>query len=140
MVPEGSNGKHQTRVRVRYSETDRMGVVYHSNYLIWMEIGRVELIRSLGLNYRNLEESEGIALAVIEAQCRYLSPARYDQEVTIEASISSFTPRSVTFGYDIRAADCGRLLATGQTRHVWVNREIKSTRLPEQYLEILRKG
>lgn len=132
--------KHRTQVRVRYAETDQMGVVYHANYLVWMEIGRVELVRSLGLNYRDLEQSEGLALAVVEAKCRYLFPARYDEEIRVETSVEAFTPRSIDFGYELSAADSGRLVATGQTRHLWVNRDMRPSRLPEQYLDRLRLG
>lgn len=129
---------HESRVRVRYAETDQMGVVYHANYLVWMEIGRVELVRSLGLNYKDLETTEGLALAVVEVGCRYLHPARYDQEIAIVTTVARFTPRSIRFGYELRAVEENRLLATAETSHVWLNREMRPTRLPEQYLSKLR--
>ena len=125
--------KHQVRLRVRYAETDQMGVVYHANYLVWMEIGRVELVRSLGISYKDLEEKEGLCLAVTAASCRYLHPARYDQEIVIETEIAQSTPRTVEFSYRIRAADSSRLLAEGATEHMWLNREFRPTRLPVQY-------
>lgn len=124
---------HQTRLRVRYAETDQMGVVYHANYLIWMEIGRVELVRSLGIDYKALEEQEGLCLAVTAASCRYLHPARYDQEILVEAEIASASSRRVEFVYRIGSAEPERLLAEGSTRHVWLNREWRPARLPERY-------
>jgi acyl-CoA thioester hydrolase len=129
--------KHRTRVRVRYAETDQMGVVYYANYLIWMEIGRVELFRSWGFNYKDIEETEGLFLAVIESNCRYLRPARYDQEIVVETEVSNSNPRVVEFTYNMIAADGGTLLATGVTRHMWLSREWRPARLPEQYLTII---
>jgi acyl-CoA thioester hydrolase len=126
-------GKHQVRFRVRYAETDQMGVVYHANYLIWMEIGRVELVRSRGFNYKDLEKAEGILLSVVEAQCRYLSPARYDDEICVQTEIRRANARLIEFGYEIRCATDDRILATGSTRHIWLNREMKPARLPEKY-------
>jgi acyl-CoA thioester hydrolase len=118
---------------VRYAETDQMGVVYHANYLVWMEIGRVELVRSLGLNYKDLEVRDGLCLAVTAASCRYLSPARYDQEIVVHTEIAKATPRGMEFAYRIRSANPDRLLAEGSTRHMWLNREWRPTRLPERY-------
>jgi acyl-CoA thioester hydrolase len=131
---------HQTHLRVRYSETDQMGVVYHANYLIWMEIGRVELVRSRGFHYKQVEQSEGIFLTVVEANCRYLYPARYDQEIVVQTEVVSSNPRVIEFSYQIRSADPDKLLAEGSTRHVWLNRDWRPTRLPEQYHEALRIG
>ena len=132
--------KHETRVRVRYAETDQMGVAYYANYFIWMEIGRVELVRSLGCNYKELEQSEGLFLSVVGAHCRYLYPATYDQELIIRTAVLSSNRRSVEFGYEILSADPGKLLAEGSTRHVWLNREWRPTRLPEKYEFLLRAG
>jgi acyl-CoA thioester hydrolase len=122
---------HETRLRVRYAETDQMGVVYYANYYVWMEIGRVEFVRSRGVSYRELEEQEGLFLAVIESQCRYLAPARYDQEIIVETSVASANARVVEFVYQIRSAE--RVLAKGSTRHMWLNREWRPTNLPERY-------
>jgi acyl-CoA thioester hydrolase len=118
---------------VRYAETDQMGVVYYANYLIWMELGRVELVRSRGFPYKDLEDTEGLFLAVMEAHCRYLHPARYDQEIVVETEIASANPRVTEFSYEIRSADAERLLATGTTKHMWLNREWRPTKLPERY-------
>ena len=124
---------HQTRLRVRYAETDQMGVVYYANYLVWMEVGRVELVRSLGFQYKDLEQAEGLYLSVIEADCRYLYPARYDQEIAVETNIVKATSRTVEFGYRISSVEPERLLAEGTTRHIWLNREWRPASLPEKY-------
>ena len=132
--------QHQTRVRVRYAETDQMGVVYHANYLVWMEIGRVELVRSLGLDYKRLEESEGLYLSVIEATCRYRRPARYDQEVVVQTEIAKATSRVIEFAYELRLADTDCVLADGMTRHIWLNRDWRPTRLSDLYCKVLQIG
>lgn len=120
-------------MRVRYAETDQMGVVYHANYLVWMEMGRTELCRSLGTRYRDLEEQDGILLAVVEATCRYLFPARYDEEILVETSVTRSTSRLLEFSYTITNAESGQLLATGSTTHLFCSRELKPSRLPEKY-------
>jgi len=119
-------------LRVRYAETDQMGIVYHSNYLIWMEVGRVEYCRSKGIRYRDMEAEEGILLVVAEANCRYASPALFDEEVVIRTRIAEASPRVVRFEYEMNGAD-SRRLATGFTKHVFCNRERRATRLPEKY-------
>jgi len=124
---------HQTRVRVRYAETDQMGVVYYANYLVWMEVARVEFCKALGFCYRDMELEDGVLLAVIEAQCRYLYPARFDEEVIVETRIAEANSRVVEFAYEMRLADDGRKLATGSTRHIFCNREMRRVRLPEKY-------
>ena len=124
---------HQVRLRVRYAETDQMGVVYHANYLIWMEVGRVEYCRNAGLRYRDLEREGGIRLAVVEANCRYLAPARYDEEVIVETSVREVSPRMVKFGYEIRNGESNHVLATRFTKHVFLGEELKPQKLPEQY-------
>jgi acyl-CoA thioester hydrolase len=128
---------HQTSLRVRYAETDQMGVVYYANYLVWMEVGRVELVRSLGFQYRELEQSEGLYLSVIEAHCRYIYPARYDQEIVVETTIVKATSRTVEFGYRIGSVEPERLLAEGATRHLWLNKEWRPASLPERYRSAL---
>jgi acyl-CoA thioester hydrolase len=132
--------KHRTTFRVRYAETDQMGVVYYANYLIWMEIGRVELVRARGFDYKQLEEAEGLFLSVIDADCHYLYPARYDEEIVVQTEVVNSTSRTIEFAYQIRSATSGRLLAQGSTRHIWLNREWRPVRLPEQYREVLRIG
>jgi acyl-CoA thioester hydrolase len=121
----------QTCLRVRYAETDQMGVVHHANYLVWMEVGRVELCKSLGFNYRDMERDDGIYLVVADATCRYRAPARFDDEVTVKTRVESANKRIVVFAYEIHTGD--RLLATASTRHVFVSRQMERTRLPQKY-------
>jgi acyl-CoA thioester hydrolase len=124
---------NETRLRVRYVETDQMGVVYYANYLVWMEVGRVELCKACGFNYRDMETEDGIFLAVAESHCRYRAPARFDDEVIVRTSIDTANKRMVTFGYEMRLAEGGRRLATGSTRHVFVSRAMRPTHLPVKY-------
>ena len=121
----------ETRLRVRYAETDQMGVVYYANYLVWMEVSRVDLCKACGFNYRDMERDDGVLLAVAEANCRYKFPARFDDEVTVKAWIEDANTRMVTFHYEMSAA--GHMLATGFTRHIYVSREMQRVRLPEKY-------
>lgn len=127
---------HESTVRVRYAETDQMGVVYHSNYLIWMEVGRVELCRSLGFSYTDMEREDGLLLAVVEVNCRYLHPARYDDEVIVKAWVEKATTRGVRFGYEMRRAGDGRKLSTATTRHIFCGLDMRPMRLPEKYFKL----
>jgi acyl-CoA thioester hydrolase len=124
---------HETRLRVRYAETDQMGVVYYANYLVWMEVGRVEYCRASGVQYRDLEIDAGILLAVVDAQCRYISPARYDEEIVIKTWVETPNPRAMRFQYEMRAAHDNRLIATGETNHIFCGRDMKPKKLPQQY-------
>jgi acyl-CoA thioester hydrolase len=127
----------QTRVRVRYAETDQMGVVYHANYLVWFEVGRVELMRQRGLNYKRMEIEEGCGMAVVEAKARYRAPARYDEELIVETMVRSVRGPMVRFGYRILRADDGLLLCEGETAHVVVGRDMKRRPMPKKYTELL---
>jgi acyl-CoA thioester hydrolase len=109
-----------------------MGIVYHANYIVWMEVGRVELCRALGIRYRDLER-EGVLLTVVEVQCRYTQPARYDEEIAIRTSIAEANPRMVRFRYYLSEVESGREVATGETKHVFCNRSGKPCKLPEEY-------
>jgi acyl-CoA thioester hydrolase len=124
----------ETRVRVRYAETDQMGVVYHSNYLIWFEVGRVEFIRQLGLNYKQMEE-EGCGIAVVDVHVRYKAPARYDDELMIETRLLAARGAVVKFGYRILRITDGLLLCEGETMHVVVGVDMKKRSLPPKYAE-----
>ena len=126
----------ETRIRVRYAETDQMGVVYYSNFLVWMEVGRVELCKACGFNYRDMEEQDGVMMAVAEANCRYSSPARFDDEVVIRTWIEEANSRIIKFAYEMSIAADGRKLASGYTRHVLVDRQFQRTRLPEKYFKM----
>jgi acyl-CoA thioester hydrolase len=123
----------ETRIRVRYAETDQMGVVYYANYLVWMEVARVEFCKAAGFSYEEMEREDGVLLAVSEARCRYHFPARFDQEVIILTTLAEAHPRMVSFAYEMRLAEDGRKIATGETRHVFVGRDLKPVRLPEKY-------
>ena len=125
----------EARVRVRYAETDQMGVVYHSNYLIWFEVGRVEYMRELGLDYKRMEEEEGCGIAVVDVHVRYRAPARYDDELVIQTRLLAARGAVVRFGYRILRADDGRLLCEGETAHVVVGEGMKKRSLPQKYAE-----
>jgi acyl-CoA thioester hydrolase len=129
-MQESNERAHETRLRVRYAETDQMGVVYHANYIIWMEVGRVELCRSMGIRYRDLEQNEQVHLAVVDVDCRFAQPALYDDEVTVKAWVADANPRMVRFGYEIRNAETNLVLATGHTRHVFLGADMKPRKLP----------
>jgi acyl-CoA thioester hydrolase len=121
------------RLRVRYAETDQMGIVYYANYLVWMEVGRVEYCRAAGIRYRDMEVDDGVLLAVTEASCRYVSPALYDEEVIVRTWIEEARTRMIRFGYEINEASDGRRLATGETKHIFCGRDRKPRKLPEKY-------
>jgi acyl-CoA thioester hydrolase len=122
---------YATNIRVRYAETDQMGVVYYANYLVWMEVARVEYCKSIGFRYKDMELDDGILLAVAEAHCRYVSPARFDDDITVMTTVPEANRRVVTFDYEIA---CGpRRIAVGQTRHIFLNREFRPSSLPTKY-------
>lgn len=123
---------HTAQVRVRYAETDQMGIVYHANYIVWMEVGRVEYCRAAGISYRDMEQS-GLRLAVIEASCRYISPARYDDLVAIETSIQKASTRGVEFAYTMRLAGERQKLAEGISRHLFLGSDMRPVRLPDLF-------
>lgn len=120
-------------LRVRYQETDQMGVVYHANYLNWFEIGRTELIRELGMPYRSIE-AKGLLLPVIEADIRFVKPARYDDTVTIRTRVEQYTNIRLSFSCEI--CRDGVTLVSGGTRHVWVNRDWKPARIDKEAPEL----
>jgi acyl-CoA thioester hydrolase len=127
----------RTPLRVRYAETDQMGVVYHSNYLVWFEIGRVEFMREHGLSYKEMELEEGCMIAVVEAMARYRAPARYDEELVIETELQSARGAVIRFEYRVVRAEDSVLLCEGHTVHVVVGRDMKRRRLPEKYAALL---
>ncbi len=127
---------HDARLTVRYAETDQMGVVYYANYLVWMEVGRVGYCKSVGFNYRDMELNDAVGLAVVEANCRYQFPARYDDEVVVRTWIEHASSRGVRFGYEMKLAASGRILATGYTKHLFCGRDMRPVRLPEKYRSV----
>jgi acyl-CoA thioester hydrolase len=137
-----SGDKHpavnETRLRVRYAETDQMGVVYHSNHFIWFEVGRVELLRQMGFSYRDMESKDNCFIAVVEATCRYRAPARYDEEVLVRTQLKSARDSMVHFGYELVRLSDGALLAEGETTHIVTDAQMKIAVLPDKYLNAFR--
>jgi len=121
-----------TEFRVRYAETDRMGVVYHANYLVWCEVGRVEFMRSLGRDYASLEE-EGTGLAVTDARVRYLAPARFDDLIRVVTTLAGVRSRAVAFDYEITNAETGVRLATAHTDLVSIDRDGRLMAIPPAF-------
>ncbi|HLJ89430.1 MAG TPA: thioesterase family protein [Candidatus Angelobacter sp.] len=131
-MSKGATG--ETKFRVRYAETDQMGVVYHSNFAIWFEIGRVELLRQLGFRYRDMEQQDNCRLPVVDLRVRYKLPAMYDEEILVRTSIANVRKSLLHFRYEVRRADDGALLAEGETTHLIVDEKLQRRRLPEKYL------
>ena len=129
---------NETRLRVRYAETDQMGVVYHSNHFIWFEVGRVELLRQLGFSYRDMETRDGRFIAVAEAKCRYRAPAHYDEEILVRTKLLNVRESVVHFGYELRRAEDAALIAEGETTHIVTDANMKVAALPEKYLSVFR--
>ena len=128
-------GYAEAQVRVRYAETDQMGVVYHANYFVWFEVGRVEFIRQMGLDYKTMEQEEGALIAVVEASARYKAPARYDDELLVRTSLAGVRGPIVRFRYAVLRAEDEMLLCEGETVHMVVGRDMKRREMPEKYVE-----
>lgn len=124
------------RVRVRYAETDQMGVSYYANYFIWFEVGRNQHCLDCGFSYRDMERETGLYLIVADARCRYKTPARYEDELIIKTRITELTRRTIHFVYEIERDD-GETIATGETLHVLINQQGRPSSLPEKYLTLL---
>ena len=123
----------ETKLRVRYAETDQMGVVYHSNYIIWFEVGRVEMLRSLGFTYREMEKQDGTHIAVVDVRCRFKAPALYDDSIVVRTRLLNVRDSLLHFGYEVLREADGALLAEGETVHLVVDAEFKRIPLPEKY-------
>ena len=130
----------ESRLRVRYAETDQMGVVYHSNYIIWFEVGRVDLLRTLGFTYKQLEGEEGCSLPVVEVRCRYKAPARYDDEILIRTRLKNVRETFIHFGYELLRADDSTLLAEGETVHISTDRQGNKRPFPEKYMQAFKQA
>lgn len=128
---------HETLVRVRYAETDKMGVVYHANYLIWFEIGRTEFCRERGFSYRDMEENDEAYLVVVESYCRYKAPAYYDDELVIRTHVTEMRRRSLRFGYEIVRLSDGKVIAEGETGHVVTDLNGHVRSFPPGYSQLL---
>jgi len=129
---------NETKLRVRYAETDQMGVVYHSNHLIWFEVGRVELMRQMGFSYRDMERDDGRFIAVAEATCRYRAPVYYDEEVIVRTRLKHVRESAIVFSYELVRAENGTLLAEGETTHIVTDSNMKVAALPGKYLAVFR--
>jgi len=129
-------GVRRALVRVRYAETDKMGVVYHANYFVWFEVGRTDWLRQAGWTYRDMEVA-GVSLPVIEAHCEYRQPARYDDEIAIDATASPLTPVRLRFDYKLNRVSDGLLLAEGHTIHAAVDEDGRPCRLPDRVRQLL---
>ena len=128
-----ARGYVESRVRVRYAETDKMGVVYHANYLVWFEVGRVEYLRAMGLDYATMERESNVMLAVLEATARYKAPARYDDELAIRATMTGLRGPIVRFRYTIVRLSDDLLLCEGETVHMALGPDFKRAELPAEY-------
>ncbi|GAC1666227.1 MAG: thioesterase family protein [Candidatus Acidiferrum sp.] len=140
---------HDATIRVRYAETDQMGVVYHANYFVWFEVGRVELIRALGIAYKRMETEDDCHIVVVDAHCRYQRPALYDDVLRVRTRIAKAANRTVEFSYEVFRArhvgserpaggDTDEVLATGATTHVICGRDGRAKLLPEKYRSIFQ--
>src|SRR5665213_1651117 len=126
-----------TTIRVRYAETDQMGVVYYANFLVWFEIGRVELLRQLGFEYKTMEVEDDCFIPVVEVNCRYKAPARYDDQLVIETRMAALRGSVLKFRYRILRGNDAHVLAEGETTHVVTDRKMLKRALPEKYVRAL---
>ena len=127
---------HKTSLRVRYKETDQMGVAYYSNYLVWFEVARAELFRDVGYVYADIEKDLGLRLMVVEARCRYRYPAHYDELIDIYSSVENLGNTSLKFVYKVKHKE--RILAEGDTVHVFTDDKARPRRIPKELKEVLR--
>jgi acyl-CoA thioester hydrolase len=128
---------HETEIRVRYAETDKMGIVHHSNYLIWFEAGRSDLCRARGFSYKEMEEQDNALMVVAETYCRYKSPAFYEDILTVRTQVAEIRSRSIRFIYEIYRDSDETLLAEGETLHLVTGQDKKVRLIPDVYKERL---
>ena len=131
------DGWHETEIRVRYAETDKMGIVHHANYLVWFEAGRSELCRDRGFSYKAMEEEDNALLVVAESYCRYKSPAYYDDLLIVRTQVAEIRSRSIRFIYEIVRPSDGTLIAEGETLHLVTDEDKKVRVIPEIYKDLL---
>jgi acyl-CoA thioester hydrolase len=131
---------NESRIRVRYAETDQMGIVYHANHFIWFEVGRVELLRQLGFSYKEMEQQDNCFIAVADARCRYKAPAAYDDEIIVRTWLKNIRESVIHFGYELVRVGDGELLAEGETTHIVADAQMRKTVLPEKYLKVFREA
>jgi acyl-CoA thioester hydrolase len=139
MTPvKGATG--EARVRVRYAETDKMGVVYHANFIVWFEVGRVELLRQLGFEYRRMELEDDCHIAVVDVRCRYKAPARYDDLVLVRTRLRHMRASMLRFEYEVIHESTRIELAEGESTHIVVDSKFEKKPLPEKYAEAFRRA
>lgn len=131
------DGWHETEIRVRYAETDKMGIVHHSNYLIWFEAGRSDLCRAKGFSYKEMEENDNALMVVAESYVRYKSPAYYEDILSVRTRVAEIRSRSIRFIYEIFRPEDGALLAEGETLHLVTDQSKRVRQIPEIYRERL---
>lgn len=124
----------ETKLRVRYAETDKMGVVYHSNFVIWFEVGRVELLRQLGFEYSQMEQQDNCHIPVVDLRVRYKAPAQYDDEIVVCTEIKNVRASLLHFSYQVFRESDRTLLATGETMHIIVDEKFVRRPLPDKYM------
>ena len=133
--------KTETRLTARYAETDQMGIVHHSNYAVWFEAGRTDFLKKAGISYSELE-AMGILLPLYELNCRFLSPARYEDEITVVTSARSVSRVRICLSYQVIHVESGRILTTGETKHAWTTKALKPCNAeraaPEVYAMLLK--
>ena len=130
----------ETTLRVRYADTDKMGVVYHSNFIVWFEVGRVEMLRQLGFRYRDMERNDDCHIAVADVRVRYKAPAHYDDEILVRTRLKNVRDSLLHFGYEIVRVEDGTLLAEGETTHIVVDSKFEKSALPERYVKAFAKA
>ena len=139
LLPSDASGSYsETTLRVRYAETDQMGIVYHSHYIIWFEVGRVELLRQLGFEYKMMEIEDECYIAVVDVRCRYRAPARYDDEIAVRTRLKHLRSSIVQFSYEVIRRSDNTLLAEGETTHVVTDSKLQRKPLPEKYASAFR--
>ncbi len=131
---------NETRIRVRYAETDQMGIVYHANHFIWFEVGRVELLRQLGFSYKDMEQQDHCFIAVVDARCRYKAPAIYDDEIIVRTWLKNIRESVIHFGYELLRSSDGTVLAEGETTHIVADAQMRKTTLPQKYMKVFREA
>ena len=131
------DGWHETEIRVRYAETDQMGIAHHSNYLIWFETGRSDLCRARGFSYKAMEENDDALMVVAESYVRYKSPAFYEDVLTVRSQVAEVRSRAIRFIYEIVRPSDGVLIAEGETLHLVTDSNKKVKTVPEIYKKLL---
>ena len=132
------DGWHETEIRVRYAETDQMGIAHHANFLIWFETGRSELCRAKGFSYKEMEDTAGVLMLVAESYCRYKSPAYYEDLLTVRTKVLEMRSRSLRFFFEIHRASDDMLIAEGETLHIITDKSRKIRKMPEIYRNLLQ--